>query len=651
MSDNREKTRFSKLNDVLGFWGGTAPAQESQSKKIIIKGRSPQDIETKSIELQQKEALRKKFENITDHGFQKAMQYEAQRLPAYLDYEGMEYYPIIASALDIFMEESTFIGETGKMLNIYSDKKRIKEHLEDFFYNVIDVNTNLRYWTRQLTKYGDNFVYLLGEKKKGITAVKQLVNYETERIERIKDGKLSVVFKQRESSDEFNLFEVAHFRLLTDHKYAPYGTSVLSKTRRIFRQLVLAEDAMLTYRLLRAGEKKVFKIDVGNMDEDDVEAYIHKVATKFKRTQQIYPNDGQIDYRFNPLGNDEDYFLPVRNANSQTGIDTLQGATNLNDINDIEYLRDNLFTALGIPKPFLSFQQNAGDGKNLAQMDIRFTKKINRIQQALIQELNKIAIIHLYLLGFDKNDAFNFTLTLNNPSTQEELLRTELLQQKASLYNELTSPQEGGIAPMSHTLAKKKIFSMSDNEIIDDLLRQRIERVVQQELQNTPTVIGASGIFKDVDKLYGGNVALEGGDDGMGSPDDNLPPEGEAEGAVTDTAELPPVQGESYKPTDINIDRIKEYGKMLINVNNKKSDENEGEKKLLDEVRSNNIKINDMKKDIDNILKENDNKLSKKDIKLSMYRVSKDDTKVDNIDIMDIDLDNINENKEENNNK
>jgi hypothetical protein len=515
----------------------STPPKES---KIIIKGTSPEEIHRKGLELQQKQELQNKFFRTTDRGFQKALQYEAARLPAYIDYEGMEYYPIISSALDLFMEEATTIGLNGKMLNVYSNKERIKMLLEEFFYDTVNVNVNLPFWVRNTVKYGDNFVLLYGERKKGITHVKQLVNYEIERYERIQNGKPSVKFKERMTGDEFNVFEIAHFRLLGDDKYLPYGSSVLNKVRRVFRQLVMAEDAMLTYRIIRAGEKKVFKIDVGNIDEDDIEEYIYKVATKFKKTAQVAPNDGQIDYRFNILGNDEDYFLPVRNANTQTGIDTLPGATNLDAIQDIEYLRDNLFIGLGIPKPFLSFQDAAGAGKNMAQYDIRFSKKINRIQQAMIQELNKMAMIHLYLLGYSGEDLSDFTLTLTNPSTQQELLKSELLREKAQTYTELTRA-EAGIAAMSHTGAKRMLFNMSDREIVEDLKQQKMEKVVMQELMDSPVTIKKSGLFTDIDKRFGEpEAALIGAPTTGGT--EGAPPAGGA------PAGMPPAGGGGMPP-------------------------------------------------------------------------------------------------------
>jgi hypothetical protein len=508
MAENENRgTIYQQLNKLLNLDGfgfqdelpSTTPDKEA---KIIIKGRTPEEIHKKGLELEQKRELQGKFFRTTDRGFQKALQYEAARLPAYIDYEGMEYYPIISSALDLFMEECTTIGLNGKMLNIFSNKERIKKILEEFFYDIVNVNVNLPFWVRNTVKYGDNFVLLYGERKKGITHVKQLVNYEIERFERIKNGKPLVMFKERMTGDEFNVFEIAHFRLLGDDKYLPYGSSILNKVRRVFRQLVMAEDAMLTYRIIRAGEKKVFKIDVGNIDEEDIEEYIMKVATKFKKVSQVAPNDGQIDYRFNILGNDEDYFLPVRNANTQSGVETLAGASNLDQIQDIEYLRDNLFVGLGVPKPFLSFQDAAGGGKNLAQYDIRFAKKINRIQQAMIQELNKMAMIHLYLLGYTGEDLNSFMLTLTNPSTQQELLKSELMRDKSQTYSELTRG-DGGIAAMSHTSAKRMLFNMSDRDIVEDLKQQKMEKVVMQELADSPITIKKSGLFTDIDKRFG----------------------------------------------------------------------------------------------------------------------------------------------------
>jgi hypothetical protein len=644
MADDKQNklTIYQGLNKLLNLDGfgfqeqtpmsatasSAAPAPAPKENRIIIKGNTPEEIERKGMELQQKRELQSKFFRTTDRGFQKALQYEAARLPAYIDYEGMEYYPIISSALDLFMEEATTIGMNGKMLNIYSNKERIKALLEEFFYDIVNVNVNLPFWVRNTVKYGDNFVLLYGERKKGITHVKQLVNYEIERFERIQNGKPLVKFKERMTGDEFNVFEIAHFRLLGDDKYLPYGSSVLNKVRRVFRQLVMAEDAMLTYRIIRAGEKKVFKIDVGNIDEDDIENYIYKVATKFKKTAQVAPNDGQIDYRFNILGNDEDYFLPVRNANTQTGIDTLPGAQNLDQIHDIEYLRDNLFTGLGIPKPFLSFQDAAGAGKSMAQYDIRFAKKVNRIQQAMIQELNKMAMIHLYLLGYTGDDLKDFTLTLTNPSTQQELMKAELMREKAQTYTELTRG-ENGIAAMSHTSAKRMLFNMSDRDIVLDLKQQKMEKVIMQELQDSPVTIKKSGLFADIDKRYGepvegmlpptgatagGAPGAPAGGAGAPPPMGGGPPAGGAAGGPPaipglpnqTPAELPPIEAESITGKqvmgedsfDMRVERLV-YGSSL-------EPQRKQEEKQREVIYENNEKNNKLNTTAQNMISEID---------------------------------------------
>jgi hypothetical protein len=462
------------------------------------------------------------------------------------------------------------------------------------------------------------------------------------------------------TGDEFNTFEIAHFRLLGDDKYLPYGSSALNKVRRVFRQLVMAEDAMLTYRIIRAGEKKVFKIDVGNIDEDDIESYIYKVATKFKKTAQVAPNDGQIDYRFNILGNDEDYFLPVRNANTQTGIETLPGASNLDAIADIEYLRDNLFTGLGIPKPFLSFQDAAGAGKAMAQYDIRFSKKVNRIQQAIIQELNKMAMIHLYLLGYAGDDLKDFTLLLTNPSTQQELLKSELLRDKAQTYTELTRG-ESGIAAMSHTNAKRMMFNMSDREIVEDLKQQKMEKVIMQELQDSPVTIKKSGLFADIDKRYGEPVEgmpLGGAQPGMppaggagAPPPGEMPPPAGGGGAAGTPApipglpnqtpsELPPVVGDSVRGRKVlsEDEYNKQVEKLVYGTTVEPERKKEAKhKKVINENDNKNNELNiralDMANEIESLLKEGES------INTQQKIVEAEDVEIDDIENLDVSKD------------
>jgi len=296
---------------------------------------------------------------------------------------------------------------------------------------------------------------------------------------------------------------IAHFRLLGDDRKLPYGTSMLDKIRRIWKQLLLAEDAMLIYRTSRAPERRVFKIFVGNMDDKDIEPYVQRVANKFKRQAVPDPKNGQVDMRYNQMAVDQDYFIPVRDPSAANPIETLAGAQNLGEIADIEYIQKKMLAALRIPKAFLGFEEVVGDGKNLALMDIRFARTINKIQKSLIQELNKIALIHLSLVGLE-DELHNFQLSLTNPSSQSDLLKIEQWKEKITLYKDATSDQSQiGILPVSHTWAKKNILGFSDNEVILDLEQQRLERAIGFELTNTQNIIKRSGVFDEVDRKYG----------------------------------------------------------------------------------------------------------------------------------------------------
>jgi hypothetical protein len=366
-------------------------------------------------------------------------------------------------------------------------------------------------WVRNTCKYGDNFVYLKLDTEKGVTGCIQLPNIEIERLERGMESRTvnatpnpndkGLRFNWKVKDMEFNTWEIAHFRLLGDDRKLPYGTSMLEKARRIWKQLVLAEDAMLIYRTSRAPERRVFKVFVGNMDDKDVEAYVQRVANKFKREQVVDSKTGNVDLRFNQMAVDQDYFVPVRDVAQTMPIETLAGATNLSEIADIEYIQKKLLTALRIPKAYLGFEEVLGDGKNLSLLDIRFARTINKIQKAIIAELNKIAIIHLFLLGFE-DELHNFTLGLTNPSKQADLLMIDVWKEKVTLYKDMVTEIPKSIQPTSATWAKKHIFGFSDEDIKLEVQQIRLERAVSAELDNTATIITHTGLFDNVDKLY-----------------------------------------------------------------------------------------------------------------------------------------------------
>jgi len=513
---NQNPTVFQKLTRMFGFPGQVKADQAPSfnfNKDELLKTDSKEDYEKAMLQAQQSQYIADKWTKLDQSLYNQSVYYEPNRMAAYYDYESMEFTPEVSAALDIYAEESTTMSEKGEILTIYSESDRIKSILQDLFHTKMDINTNLQMWARGMSKYGDDFVYLKIDPEKGIVGVQQLPNIEIERIEGagtktagphdIKVPTRELRFQWKNKDLEFQAWEVAHFRLLGDDRKLPYGTSMLDKIRRIWKQLLLAEDAMLIYRTSRAPERRVFKIFVGNMDDKDIESYVQKVANKFKRSPIADPRNGQVDMRYNQMAVDQDYFVPVRDASQTMPIETLPGAQNLGEIADIEYIQKKMLAALRIPKAFLGFEEVVGDGKNLALMDIRFARTINKIQKSLIQELNKVALIHLYLLGME-DELNNFTLSLTNPSAQSDLLRLEQWKEKVTLYKDATSDQsQVGILPVSHTWAKKNILGFSDSEVVLDLQQQRLERAIGFELTNTQNIIKRSGVFDEVDSKYG----------------------------------------------------------------------------------------------------------------------------------------------------
>jgi len=512
----KELTVYQQLTKVFGFQSEkpTPPKQYRFDKDQLLKTDSKEEYEKQLLQQQQSQYIADKWTKLDQSLYNQSVYYEPNRLAAYYDYESMEFTPEISAALDIYSEESTTLSEKGQILTIYSESKRVKNILEDLFYNVLDINTNLQMWCRGLSKYGDNFVYLKIDPDRGVIGCQQLPNIEIERHEgaasnvhkaepttKVPSRELRFAWKNKDM--EFQAWEVAHFRLLGDDRKLPYGTSMLDKVRRIWKQLLLAEDAMLIYRTSRAPERRVFKVFVGNMDDKDIEAYVQRVANKFKRDQIVDQKNGQVDMRYNQMAVDQDYFIPVRDPSQTNPIETLPGAQNLGEIADIEYIQKKMLAALRIPKAFLGFEEIVGDGKTLALMDIRFARTVNRIQKSLIQELNKIALVHLYLLGLE-DELDNFTMTLTNPSAQSDLLKIEQWKEKITLYKDATADQsQVGIQPVSHTWAKKNILGMSDNDVILDLQQQRLERALGAELGITQNIIKRTGVFDEVDKKYG----------------------------------------------------------------------------------------------------------------------------------------------------
>ena len=383
------------------------------------------------------------------------------RAERYVDFDEMEYVPEIASSLDIYADEMTTHTELRPMLNIKCANEEIKHILHSLYHNVLNIEHNLFGYCRTMCKYGDFFLYLDIDEELGIRNAIGLPSREVERLEGEDETNPNYVqFQWNSAGLTLENWQVAHFRILGNDKHSPYGTSVLEASRRIYRQLILLEDAMMAYRIVRAPERRVFKIDVGNIPPQDVEQYMQKVMTQMKRHQVVDPTTGKVDLRYNPLSIEEDYYIPVRGTTA-TDIVNLAGGSFTGQIDDVKYLRDKLFSALKIPQSYLTMGEGATEDKTtLAQKDIRFARTIQRLQRVVISELEKIGMIHLFTLGYRDDDLLSFKLHLNNPSKIAELQEIEHWKAKFDIAGAAT---EGYF---SKRWISENLLGMSEDEFL-----------------------------------------------------------------------------------------------------------------------------------------------------------------------------------------
>ena len=382
------------------------------------------------------------------------------RTERYVDSDQMEYMPEIASALDIYADEMTTSSMLSDMLHIKCPNDEIKAILRNLYMDVLNIEFNLFGWARTMCKYGDFFLYLDVDETYGVRHAIGLPPNEVERLEgEDKTNPNYVQFQWNSAGMTFENWQIAHFRILGNDKYHPYGTSILEAARRIWRQLTLMEDAMMAYRIVRAPDRRAFYVDVGNIPPQDVEQYMQKVITSMKRNQVVNEATGRVDLRYNPLSIEEDYYIPVRGGTKFASIESVGGQSRNHDIDDVKYLRDKMFSALKIPASYLTQGEgNTEDKTTLAQKDIRFAKTVQRLQRPLISELEKVGIIHLHTLGFRGEDLVNFKLALNNPSKISEIQELEHWNQKFTIATAATDGY------FSKRWIAENIFGLSEEE-------------------------------------------------------------------------------------------------------------------------------------------------------------------------------------------
>jgi|TARA_B110000467_G_scaffold141156_1_gene141662 hypothetical protein len=435
-----------------------------------------------------------------------SMAYHQVRRELFRDYDSMDNDPIISSALDIYADESTLKNEFGDVIQIKTQNENVKALLENLFYDILNVEFNLWAWTRNMVKYGDFYLSIEVAPGKGIINVQPLPVYETERVENTDPNNPNYVkFKVNHDPNgkgDYENFEIAHFRLLSDTNFLPYGKAMIENGRRIWKQVSLMEDAMLIHRIMRAPDKRVFKIDIGNIPPQEVDNYMQKIINKMKKTPFVDKNTGDYNLKYNIQNLTEDFFLPVRGGDSGTEIDSL-GGLQYTAIEDIDYLKNKLFAALKIPKAYLGYDENVNGKATLAAEDVRFARTIERIQRTLVSELTKLAVVHLAAQGLEGTEMVDFELNLVNPSTIYEQEKVNLWSEKVRLVSDITQ-----LNMISKEWAYENIFNMSKDEadhqktqMVNDLKDRFRYRSIEDEGSDPAMETEATDVESELEEL------------------------------------------------------------------------------------------------------------------------------------------------------
>ena len=499
--------------------------------------------------------LRDRFNRIRTSAYNQysrdfTLSYQAARIELFRDYDTMDMDPIISSALDIYADECVTKNELGDILTVHSEDQNIKEILNNLFYDILNIEFNMWSWTRNLVKYGDFYLKLYISPEYGVYFVEPMSSYNVTRVENSDLNnknytKFQVNLPEGGKIEELENYQIAHFRLLSDSNFLPYGKSIIEGGRRVWKQLSLMEDAMLIHRVMRAPEKRVFKVDVGNIPPQEVDQYMQKLMDKMKKVPYIDEKTGDYNLKFNLQNMVEDFYLPVRGSDSGTSIEPLSGME-FTGIDDIQYLRNKMLAALKIPKAFLGYEEDLSGKATLASEDVRFAKTVNRVQRILVSELTKIAIIHLYAQGYKDASLVNFSLELTNPSVIFEKEKVAIWSDKVAVAKDMVENKL-----FSRRWIYNNVFKISEddievqkNDIVDDAKQNYRFKQIEDE------GIDPAKPFNKIKPEEGGT---EGGSGGGTGPGPGAGPEGGA-------SEKPPEKLAEYeRPSQAGKKKASDY--------------------------------------------------------------------------------------------
>jgi len=558
-------------------------------KKILKGGSASYKVPTERPGIRAQKQAFDTFQRASSALYQQSLVGGVERLERVKDYEEMDHYPEITRALDIYADDSMTYAEDGKIIQIVSDDDKIIHELEELLYQRLDLDFHLWTWIRNMCKYGDMFNLLDIVDKEGVLGAIAMPVGEIEREEGYNNDPNSLRFKwTAQGNTVFENYQVSHLRILGDDRFLPYGRSVLDSSRKVWKQLLMAEDAMLIYRISRAPERRVFYVDVGNIPPRDVDSYMQNARDKLKRIAVTQESNGNLDMRYNPESILEDFFIPVR-GDRGSRIETLPGGENAAAIEDIEYLQNKLFISLGVPKSYLTAEEDLSGKSTLAQEDIKFARTIQRIQKIVVSELAKISLVHLYLRGYDESSIYNFDLRLTNPSTVTEMMHLELM---GSRFDTASNMADSPLLSLDYI--QKEVLKLSASEIVD--INLQIEKEAHEAY-----IIEQLKMGEQPDPMAGGGAPpMGGGEEGAGEEDET----GGDDSAEENTTRQYTQDAIPYDP--IGTRELPGYPKNY-------AFNEDGESEQLED-KLNDPENEEMKKTLDFIRKKAKNRRSKKDM-------------------------------------
>ena len=442
---------------------------------------------------------------------------EQERRRRYQDYERMDQEAEVGAALDIYSDDATQENTKSELFELSTDNDVLKREVEQFLKqtkldkyiwdivrnvakygdcfveNVVDLN-NIHMGIRRLKILNPNFVFRVEDKYGYLKEFLQEIPNPQNQTSDLNQS--FIPDKKKKNFITLNKDQIVHFRRMTsDANYYPYGKGILAYGVRVFKSLMLMEDAMLIYRIQRAPERRAFYLETGNLPQSKVEAFVERIKAKFKKQPMWNNQRNSVDYNYNPLTVDEDFFIPIRNGQG-TKVEVLPGAQNLGETDDVKYFRDKLLAALKVPKDFIVEKDNSPERKaNLSQLDVKFAKAVHRLQADVERSLNVLLKRHLTLRELPKSLVESVEISLTSPSDMFEKRRLEVDEQKVRIVQAVK-----GLMLFDDEYLYKTYFGMTDAEVED--MKERMKK--QQEENPQPDPMGMAAPMPPMGGLSNG---------------------------------------------------------------------------------------------------------------------------------------------------